>query len=159
MVPRRSSGTVRPIDPTSCLAVATDRAVAKLVEEFAVVRKEIKVKRDAFRIATEYYDGEWQKARKLSPAATKAFVVVEFPPDCDRNSFAIRIVRKDRREVLFEQAFRWERRWSFSGRGRAFEFSPSDIAARGGGVGQYVAKLYSGAKPVLDADFQIVPGA
>ena len=153
----KGKGSAAPTDPASTLAVAADRAVQRLVEEFAVVRKVVSVKKDAFIVASEYYDGKWQQPKSIPLSARQAFVVVNLPVECDRNSFVVRIVRKDQREVLFEQPLTWERRRSGTLRGQSFAFSPADIAAKGGGPGEYVAKLYSGDAPVMDEVFKLAP--
>jgi hypothetical protein len=79
------------------------------------------------------------------------FVVVELPAECDKNDFKITIVRKDQREDLAVQKVRWSRQNKSFG----YEFNPSEIAAAGGGVGEYEIKFYSGPDPVIRKKFKI----
>jgi hypothetical protein len=144
-------------DAGGCLAQAADAAVQRLLEEFAVVRKQISVKKDAFAVSTEYYDGKWVAPKAVPMSAKQAFVVVNLPRECDRNSFVVKIQRADARDVLFEQAFIWQAQWSGTPRGQVHAFEPAAIAAKGGGPGAYVAKLYSGDVPAMEAGFKIAP--
>jgi hypothetical protein len=77
---------------------------------------------------------------------------VTLPPSCDRNHFRITMVRKDQREDLAEQQLTWDRK--DSERGAGFQFSPKELAAKGG-LGEYEAKFYSGPEPVLRTTFKI----
>jgi hypothetical protein len=85
-------------------------------------------------------------------------VVVSLPPSADRNRFRITIVRKDARQDLASTEFVWSNS-QVTGTGksaaRSFEFSPRDIAAKGGGAGDYVVKFYSGPEPVMLREFKI----
>ena len=149
-----AQGSPPKLSKDACLSVARNNVVAQLVGHFAVTRRQIKIKvgKD-FRTAGELYDGEWTWTNKFSPRAEKAYVVLRLPPVCDRNDFRITIIRAEQREDLVSVKLTWRREWGSKG----FEFSPRQIAAKGGGPGNYIAKLYSGPRPVLQYKFQIVP--
>jgi len=149
-----SEGSPPKMSRQTCLTVARNNVVAQLVEHFAVTRRQIKIKvgKD-FRTAGELYDGEWTWTNKFSLRAEKAYVVLRLPPVCDRNDFRITIIRAEQRENLVSVELTWRGEWG----SRGFEFSPRQIAAKGGGPGNYVAKLYSGPRPVLQYKFQIAP--
>ncbi|HUT57121.1 MAG TPA: hypothetical protein VNA25_04520 [Phycisphaerae bacterium] len=153
-----AQGSPPPMDAYACRSIAVSRVVNQLVEEFAVVRKKIKIKPDeTFMLARDYYEGEWAKTKQFSTADPKLTVVLSLPPVCDRNRFRITIVRKGQRENLAEADVLWSSR--FPQYGKAYDFSPAEIASKGGGPGQYTAKLYSGMepKPILTIDFTIQP--
>lgn len=138
----------------ACLTVARSKVVAQLVAHFAVTRRQIKITSGKdFRTARDLYDDKWTWTNKFSPSDEKAFIVLRLPPVCDRNQFRITIIRADQREDLFSGKLVWRRNWG----SRGFEFSPREIAAKGGGPGKYVAKLYSGPQPVLRYAFEITP--
>lgn len=143
-----------PLDREGALAAAANQCTAKLLEEFAVVRKQISVGRNAFRTAAELRDGKWRGGKDFQATDEKMLVVVSFPACCDRNTFRIVISRKDDGGELVAAQFTWLRHWS-SSLGKAFEFSPKEIAAKGGGKGDYVAKLLSGPEVVLETKFKI----
>lgn len=135
------------LDPHACLAAATADAVAKLVEEFAVVSKTISVDpTKAFRTASDYYDGKYTFTSTFKASDAKMLSVVSLPACCDRNRFRITVVRKDSREDLVQVPIVWSRDW---GDTHAFELSPKDIAAKGGGAGDYDVKFYSGEEPIF----------
>ena len=149
-----AQGSPPKMSKDTCLTVARNNVVAQLVSHFAVTRRQIKIKSGKdFRTASELYDNKWTWAKKFSPDSEKAFIVLSLPPVCDRNRFRITIVRQDQREDLFSGELVWSRNWG----PRGFQFSPGQVARKGGGPGKYVAKLYSGPEPVLLYEFDIIP--
>jgi len=147
-----ADGSPPRLDVYGCAAVASDQVVALLVEQFAVVRKEVKIKSKAIQTATGLYDNKWDFEKKFKTTDEKMIVVVELPPSCDRNRFRLTIVRKGERVDLAEKVFTWTTKYRTFG----YNFSPRDIAAKGGGPGDYVVKFYSGPEPVLERKFKIV---
>jgi hypothetical protein len=147
-----ADGSPPRLDVYGCAAAAGDQVVALLVEQFAVVRKVVKIKSKAIQTATGLYDNEWDFEKKFKTTDEKMIVVVELPPSCDRNRFRITIVRKDERVDLAEKEFTWTTKYRTFG----YNFSPKDIAAKGGGPGDYVVKFYSGPTMVMDRKFKIV---
>ena len=138
-----------------CLTIATDQVVAQLLEQFAIVRKEIEIDPGkAFRTAKDFYDNKWDYTNAFKADAEKMFVVLALPICCDRNIFRLVIVREGQRETLAETKFAWSRQFPEAGKG--FEFSPKAVAAQGGGPGSYVVKFYAGPEPVMEHKFRIV---
>jgi len=151
---RGDEGLPPELDLDECLASAADKCVAKLLESFAVVRKQISVPRDALRTAAELRDGKWRGGKKFHLTDEKMIVVVNFPAECDRNRFRIVIARRDTGQEAASRNFTWLRHWA-SRTGKGFVFSPRRVAEGGGGPGRYVARLYSGREAVLEAKFEI----
>jgi hypothetical protein len=152
----RSCNAERPrYSDVECLTVATREVVGRLVEEFAVVRKQVKLNiRKALRTASGLYDDKWTHADKFNADATEMIVVVNLPTSCDRNRFRLVIVRGRQQDVLVAKEFTWSR--SNPSRGIGFEFSPREIARKGGGPGRYTVKFYNGPTPILSHGFRIV---
>jgi len=142
-------------DAYACLAVARSNVVSQLLTHFSVTRRQIEVKvgKD-FRTASELYDNKWTWTNSFAAGDEKAYVVLTLPASCDRNRFRITIIRDQQREDLFASDLVWDRQYG----GRGIEFSPKDVAAKGGGPGAYVAKFYSGSEPVLTYKFTITAG-
>ena len=139
--------------PHECLASAGDQCVAKLLEEFAVIRKQISVERDALRTAAEMRGGEWEGGKSFRRTDPKVVVVVKLPIECDRNHFRITIVHEGSGREVAAWDFTWLRAWTCEA-GKPFGFSVRELAETSG-PGTYVAKLYSGSEAVLDTEFKI----
>jgi hypothetical protein len=139
-------------DRDACLIQATEQAVRKLVQEFAVTIQEITISDKNFQTASDYYDAQWQFTSKFKVGDPKVIVMLQLPQVCDRNSFRIVIVRKDGREELASQDVMYEGAWAQFGKG--FEFKIADLIKKGG-PGSFQAKLYQGPVPVLTYSFKI----
>lgn len=147
-----AQGSPPKLDKYACLNNATQQAVNKLVQTFAVTRRTIKVKeKDDFRTASELYDQEWTWTDQFKTSDGKGFLVVRLPAVCDRNRFRLTIIRKDTRKDLHEETIIWDKKYNRFG----YAFKPSEVARKGGGPGEYVAKFYSGSKPVMKHEFRI----
>lgn len=139
-------------DVFALAADATGLVASQMLEQFAVVTKEIKVDpAKALRTASELFEDEWTFTDRFPVGSDTMFVVVTLPTCCDRNRFALKVVRKDQREYLAEQEVVWD---SHHG-GFGYRFNPSEIATKGGGPGVYTVKFYSGPKPIFMRDFRI----
>jgi len=139
-------------DPNSLLAGATNAAAAKLLQQFAIVRKQVKIDPSkALRIASEYFEGKWDCTDRISKDTREATVVLELPRNCDRNRFDLRIVRKDQREYLATHTLTWDgsKKW------HTWTFDPSKLADDGGGPGTYTIKFFAGQEPAFTKDFQV----
>ncbi|MHC4985130.1 MAG: hypothetical protein ACYTFO_03140 [Planctomycetota bacterium] len=139
-----------------CVLVALDEVVAGLVSEFAITQSVIKVDpNEAFVITSgDYYDGEWEAKSEFTADETEMIVVIRLPFDADRNTFRLAVTIKDGREDLAEAEFTWSR--DYPAKGHQIRFDPSEIAAAGGGPGNYVIKFYAGDEPVMEQTFTIV---
>jgi len=147
-----AQGSPPKLDPYACLSAATDNVVARLVVEFAVIRRQIKIDpAKTVRTASELYDNKWTWKKHFKKTDKTMYAVIMLPRCCDRNRFRIVVVRKNQRRPLAEVKFVWSKDDS----GRGFRLDPSDIAAKGGGSGTYTIKFYSGPEPVVLCDFHI----
>jgi hypothetical protein len=143
-------------DPNACLAAAALQAVSQLLSVFGVTEVEVKIGRDDFLLVTgPPFDGEWPDVKEFRSTDEKMFVMLRLPPVCDGKTFAIAIARKGGRQNLAQTTVVWNK--AYSQQGMAYPFSPKDLAAKGGGPGEYVAKFYAGPEPVLDREFNILP--
>jgi len=139
-------------DTNACASEAASLVARNLVATFAPTRREIKVdEAKALRTASELYDNKWTYQDTFKPTDEKMFVVVALPASCDRNRFRITIVRKDERQDLVTQDITWDKKHG----GFGYLFNPKDIAAKGGGAGEYEVKFYSGPEPIMRRKFKI----
>ncbi len=148
-----SEGSPPGMDSNACVNLATDNVVWQLVAAFAPTRQVIKIKPSEALIVADgqKYDNKWPRAKKLSASADNAFVVLTLPVNCDRNRFGLTIVRKDDKADLVSQNLVWDRNQGEF----VMSFSPKEIAAKGGGPGDYEVKFYSGPEPVIRLTFRI----
>jgi len=157
----KSTGPKPKYSREGCLAIARALAVRELVEQFAVVRKIIKIKpSESFFTATgQQYAGEWPKSKNFSIASgQKIILVMRLPERCRRNKFTITVNKKDDRNELARFDIMWTREMTATPGGKQFVFDPSDLASRGGGPGNFVIRLYSGqAKPSIEHKIKIKP--
>lgn len=139
-------------DGHACASDAARMVADQLVATFAPTRRVIKVDTGkALRTASELYDNKWTYKDTFDASNDKMYVVVSLPASCDRNRFRLTIVRKDQREDLAAQDFQWDKKH----RGFGYVFNPKEIAAKGGGAGEYEVKFYSGPEPILRRKFKI----
>ena len=139
--------------PTSdeLLGEATSRAAQGIVEQLAVVSKEVKV-----NPARDLRTGRLAKDDKLKftddfrADEEEMRVVLRLPPQADRNRFRVSIARKGRPEELAEESFAWSRK----DESRPFVFSPRKLAGAAG-AGQYEVRFYSGSKLVMTRKFHL----
>ncbi|MCP4375252.1 MAG: hypothetical protein GY794_03605 [bacterium] len=154
----KSEGVAPSLSRDGCLSSARNQVVQQLLENFAVVRKMIKVKpSETFFTATgQPYAGKWPKSKKFSASSGQNIIIVlKLPPQCDRNRFRITVSRKEGRSDLFSHEVRWTKALSMQG-GLQLKLSPSDLASKGGGRGEYIIRLFSGqAEAALDHKIKI----
>ncbi|MCE5326687.1 MAG: CsgG/HfaB family protein [Planctomycetaceae bacterium] len=147
-----AQGSPPPRDAHGCLANAVDGVVGQMVAEFAVTQCQIKVNpNEDCRTAAALYDNKWEYADRFSTQDDKMFVVVKLPGVCNNNRFRLTIVRSGERVDLATHDLLWSSKFGSFGYG----FSPREIAAKGGGAGEYIAKFYSGPEPVMTHAFRI----
>jgi len=163
----KSVGTGSVMSEAECLRRAMSQAVFQAKDQFAVTRKRILVDSDAFFVASAYYEGEWDEQDEFTTTDTTAFVVLKLPPQCDRNRFAVKISREERREDLMTQGIQWKKGQQpvHPGSGDlvngasiglcVLKFSPSDLAKKAGGPGTFVVKFYAGPRAALTYEFDI----
>jgi hypothetical protein len=157
----KSTGTPPKYSREACLSLARAQVVQQLLEEFAVIRKLIQVKTsETFFTATDQpYAGKWPKSKKFSLAeGQKIILVLMLPIQCDRNTFRITVARKKARTEVATFDVKWTKELSALPNGKQFILDPADLAAKGGGPGDYVIRLFSGQpKPVIEHKIKIKP--
>ena len=157
----KSTGTSPRLSREECMSIARAQVVQQLIEQFAIVRKLIRVNPSkAFFTATDQpYAGKWPKSRKFSTSTgQKIILVLILPPQCDRNTFKITVSRKEGRTELAAFSVRWTKAMSAAPAGKQFILNPSDLVAKGGGPGDYVIRLFSGQpKPAIEHKIKIEP--
>jgi hypothetical protein len=157
----KSEGQTPELSREACLAVARTDIVQQLLEHFAVVRKIIKVKpSETFFTATDQpYAGKWPKSKQFSISAEeKVLLVLMLPRQCDKNNFRITVSRKKGCTELLTFEVLWTKELSAAPNGKQFIIDPADLAAKGGGPGEYVIRLFSGQpKPAIEHKIKIKP--
>lgn len=155
-----SEGDPPPMGRLACRAQATNEVVSKLLDEFTVVHKTVKVhQRKTFFTAAGLHEGEWRKTKKYSPGDKDVVVVLILPAVCDRNSFGVAISRKplhknDLPQNLAAREVKW--RAGDSVQGITLKFKIRKLL-QAGGLGDYVVKFYSQGKVCMKQDFKILP--
>ena len=147
-----SQGSPADLTPAGCLAQASRDVARQLVEEFAVVPRQIKVKpKDVLKIAAGRDGQRWTYTDDLPADLDEAFVVVALPTICDRNTFRLVIATTDKEKLaLAEMELTWSREDTESG----YPFSPRRLAAEGG-AGKYEVRFYRRNKHIMSRQFKI----
>jgi len=136
------------------LAIEAAKGVAvDCYKRVAPVKIEVKLSSSSLLVALDYYDGEYDKTKKI-PVDLETFLLVvrKLPSQCDRNHFRVAVAPKDGRNI-FEEEFTWSA--SNPVRGQSWKL-PVELL-KSAGVEEFTAKLYSGAgeEPILDRDFKL----
>lgn len=137
--------------PPDVLRAAETDQVKRIVREIAVTRTRIKLKGTVLKTAIDFYDQEWDWEKEITADTEQFFLVVKLPAEADRNNFKLTIVPRDGREVLAEMPLVWNKQSERKG----FRFKVQTLMDKHG-VGEYTAKLYSGAEPIAKYHFKIV---
>ena len=146
-----AEGSPPKYDPRHLIDAADEDQVGRIFRALDVTRTRIKLKGDVLKTALGLYDNEYDWQKKITPADESFLVVVQLPPEADRNDFKLSIVPDKEREVLAEDAFTWDQQYGRMGR----RFAVQPILDKGG-FRAYRAKLYSGPEPVATYRFEIV---
>ena len=135
------------------LEEAANRVVDRLLVEFTVVPRQISVSgRKALRTARWFRKGRWEYSGKFRTDDEMMFLVLRLPSPADRNIFEVSIRREDDGPLVAQTEIIWDR-WESV---RSLEFSPRDLAERGGGPGKFVAVLSLRGEQVAKRKFKIV---
>ena len=141
--------------PQDLAVEAAKELAVECYNEIAPIKTEVKLKSDCLIVALDYYDGEYDKAKKVSTELDNFLLVVrKLPKQCDRNPFRVAISPKDGRNI-FEEDFVW----SSNNPVRGQSWTVPVELLKSAGAEEFVAKLYSGNddKPLLDRDFKLEP--
>lgn len=136
--------------PDAVLLATEEDQINRIVRAIAVTRTEIRLKGRVVRTASGLYDNAWDWKETFSGADQQGVVVVTLPPEADRNTFRVTIIRKGEREVLHEEAFEWDKQNA----SRGITFSPGELLSKRG-PGTFEAKLYSGPEPIAWHSFNV----
>jgi len=147
----------RPPDMTpEQLAIEAARELAlDCYTHLAPVQIKVKLKSDMLICALDYYDGAYDKTKKISTELDEFMLVVrELPKACERNPFRVAIAPEEGRNI-WEEEFTWTA--ANPVRGVTFNVPVEMLASAG--AEKFVAKLYSGngEQPVLKREFKLVP--
>ena len=136
------------------LAIEAARELAvDCYAHIAPVRTKVKLNGDSLIVALDYYDGEYDKTKKISTALDNFLLVVrQLPKECDRNPFRIAIAPEEGRNI-FEQEFVWTANNPV--RGQSWQVPVALLKTSG--AAKFSAKLYSGSgeEPILKRDFEL----
>jgi len=149
----RSSNPKR--DENACLRDATAEAVGKLLEQFAMVSKDVKIGSKAIGLGRDGLGGTRKTVDRLSAGDSRALLILELPVPCDRNTFRWLICRKGGDCELDGETFVWDREESAREGGMVWDICPAQLARDGGGPGTYTVQLIRGREIVVTKDFRI----
>lgn len=131
---------------------AADRVVAGLVEQFAIVAREVRIDPGKdFRSALQAEGGRWERTDKFDADHEAMYLLLRLPDAADRNSFEVKIRRDGSDAVIAGAKFVWDR----SRRVLPLRFAIPDLLAAGQGPGRYVATFYSQDRPIMRRKFRI----
>jgi len=146
----------------SCVDLAVDQIVYRLVKEFAVTEVEIEVKpKEALRIVAGRDEagrdeaGRWRDQDDFTTDDTELTVLINLPPQAHRNTFELSVFKKGDKATLATQTLVWDR--DAPPDGATLTFSLSEIAQAGNGPGDYEVKFFANGKDVMGHGFEIEP--
>jgi hypothetical protein len=149
------SGSPPRATPEDLAVEAAKELAVDCYNQIAPIKTEVKLKSDCLIVALDYYDGEYDKTKKVSTELGDFLLVVrKLPQQCDRNPFRVAIAPEDGRNI-FEEEFVWSSNNPV--RGESWKV-PVDLL-ESTGAEKFVAKLYSKGdeEPLLDRDFKLEP--
>lgn len=146
-----SEGDPPDLTPAGCLDEAARACAWRVVDQIAVVSREIEIKpKEALRIAKARTGPTWQFDDDFRIDDEEMFVVVALPAICDRNVFRLEITRKGQDAVLAEQELTWSSKLAPMG----VRFSPRKLAADAG-PGTFEVHFRRGSKTIMSRKFHI----
>jgi hypothetical protein len=141
------------IEPEELAIAAAKELAVDCYKHIAPISTKVRLKSDSLIVALDYYDGEYDKTKKVPTELDDFLLVVRnLPRECDRNPFRVAIAPEEGRN-LWEQEFVWSSNNPV--RGVSWEV-PVELL-KSSGAEEFVAKLYSGfgEEPILDRDFKL----
>jgi len=144
------------VSPEEAALLAAQELATDLYKQVAPTRIPVKLDKDMLLVALDYFEGEYETAKKL-PSGIEQFMLVvrDLPAACDRNTFRVAILEKEGRDNLFEEEFVWPGAGSTGQRGLVFQVPMGPLAATH--AEEFTAKLYSAGEdaPILWRDFSV----
>ncbi|MFH1748075.1 MAG: CsgG/HfaB family protein [Planctomycetota bacterium] len=141
------------------LAIDVAREIAtEFYRKIAPQSVEMDISGDCLLIAAMYYEGRYDKIKKVPRTLDEILLVATgLPRECDRNTFRLAISSKDEHGYLVEHEFIWSP--SLGQRGEVVRV-PVTLLAESGHE-KFTAKLFvvGNEEPVVERDFELVePG-
>lgn len=149
----RRAGSPPSASPDDLALEAAKEVAVDCYKHVAPIQLRVKIKGDSLFTALDYYDGEYEKEKKIPLNVSKFLLVVrQLPQECDRNPFRVAIAPEGGRNI-FEEEFTWSA--ANPVRGQFWEVPLQMLTASSGN--KFVAKLYSGngEEPILQRDFEL----
>lgn len=143
------------ITPQELAVEAAKELAGECYARVAPIQIRVKLSSRSLLVALDYYDGEYDKTKKISTGLDSFLLVVrELPPECNRNPFRVAIAPEGGRNI-FEEEFVWSS--DNAARGKSWQI-PVELL-KSTGAEKFVAKLYGGAseEPILDREFELEP--
>jgi hypothetical protein len=148
-----SEGNPPRLSVREALADARQRLIDRLLDEFAVVDKEIEIQPDkVLRLAARKGD-DYADTTDFAPDSSEMFVLLDLPTLAHRNELRLIVTVAGRDDPLLGETVTWQREWT--GQGRVFQFSPAEIHRLGQGADDYTVKLRRNGEVLLEKDFEI----
>jgi len=151
----RQRGAPPRAKPEDLAQEAAQEMAVDCYKRIAPISTKVKLKSESLIVALDYYDGEYDKTKKVSTELDEFLLVVrELPKKCDRNPFRVAIAPEEGRN-LWEEQFVWSA--SNPVRGQSWKV-PVELL-RSSGAEKFVAKLYSAGseQPLLKREFELKP--
>jgi curli biogenesis system outer membrane secretion channel CsgG len=134
-----------------CLDEATAAVVRRLLEEFAVVPKRLKLDiGKTLHTARRTQAGQWQHSDDFHADEEAMYAVLRLPAAAARNALRLTVTGKDSDKPLAEHRFTW----SAHDRVRRFALGPRNLA-EAAGTGKYRVRLYCNEQFVLERTFEV----
>jgi hypothetical protein len=122
--------------------------------KIAPQRVAVKLSSDCLLLASEYYEGDYEKLKSVPIALDEVLLVTrDLPSSCDRNDFRMAISAKDSRGYLIEHEFTWS-----PSLGRRGEVLPVPLPLlKEAGAEEFTAKLFAvgNERPIIERSFKL----
>lgn len=153
---RKKTNRDRPpsMSPEDIAAESVRELSVEFLKAVAPTQMKVSLKSKMLILATDYFDGKYDEAKKLSRAMADFLLVIrELPEECERNQFRVAIAEQDGRTNLYEEQFTWSD--SVGPEGLSYRVPVAKLAESG--RDKFVAKLYSvgSPEPILERKFTL----
>lgn len=149
----RQAGAPPRLSPDDLAMEAAKEIAIDCYTHVAPIQVRVNIKGDSLFAALDYYDGQYDRVKKI-PLDVPHFLLVvrQLPRECDRNPFRVALAPEGGRNI-FEEEFVWSA--ANPVRGQFWEIPLETLTSAGGN--RFVAKLYSGnsEQPILQREFEL----
>ncbi len=130
--------------PEELAARMCEGIAAKFFQKISPTQVRVDLKTSMLIVATGYFDGRFDEAKRISPDAGELLIAVAgLPQACDGNDFLVAVSAEAGRENIYEKGFTWTR--GIGREGLQFRIPLDTLLAKGGE--RFVAKLYAKGDP------------